>query len=105
MQFKGRPALIIAKADQEDYVVIPISTVSNRANLDPDYDVEIDPAVYPLLGLDHVSYARTHKQLVIHSAEIGTLYGDMKSNYIDLYLDILQKREQFSQSITDQALE
>lgn len=42
MSYKARPALVLAKADAEDYVVLPVSSISIRANIDPVYDIEID---------------------------------------------------------------
>lgn len=104
MMFKSRPALIIAKADSGDYVTLPVSRVTRKENLHPVYDVPVDPAKYPALNLTSVSYVRTHKQTVIHADEISGLYGDMKANYEELFLEILEKREQFSCEITDQAL-
>lgn len=104
MALKSRPVLVLAKADLEDYVVLPVSSVSRRQNLHPVYDVEVDPARYPALGLTKVCYIRTHKQLTVHIGEFRGLYGDLKGNYEALYLDVLTKREAFSQDITAQAL-
>lgn len=102
--FKKRPALLIAKADSNDYVALPVSRVTKKHNLDPIYDIPVDPQKYPKLNLPAVSYVRTHKQTVIHIAEIAGLTGDMKKDYEDLYIEVLQKREQFSQEITNQAI-
>nr|DAN02350.1 MAG TPA: endoribonuclease [Caudoviricetes sp.] len=102
--FKFRPALIIAKADANDYIVLPISRVTRKENLHPVYDIKIEPSRFPKLNLSSVSYVRTHKQTVVHIAEISTLYGSIKDCYEELYLEILEKREQFSQEITNQAL-
>ncbi|MBR0518690.1 type II toxin-antitoxin system PemK/MazF family toxin [bacterium] len=105
MSFKSRPALIIAKADNEDFIILPISTITRKNNRDLEYDIEIEPTKYPKLNLQKISYVRTHKQTVIYIAEIGNFIGDLKSNYAELFLEILEKREKFSQSITEQALE
>lgn len=104
MDYKARPALVLAKADNEDYVVLPVSSISNSANIDPVYDIEVDPALYPKLNLRNTSYVRTHKQTVVHRANLRDEIGDLKSEYEDLYLEILEKREAFSNSITQQAL-
>jgi len=101
--FKGRPVLIIAKADAQDYVALPISKVSRRENVDPTYDIEVDPSKYPVLGFPYLSYVRTHKQMIVHVAELGNKKSDLKSSYEELYLEILAKREQFSEEITRQA--
>lgn len=102
--FKSRPALIIAKADDTDYVVLPVSSITRRENVNALYDVEVDPAVYPLLGLRNLSFVRTHKQTIANLASIGDMIGDMKGSYEDLYLEILEKRAEFSKNISDQAI-
>lgn len=104
-KFKGRPVLVIAKADDQDYVVLPISKISRQENIDPVYDVKVDPAQYPVLGFPHVSYVRTHKQTIVHVEEIGNKKSNFRGSYEDLYLEILAKREQFSEEITRQASE
>ena len=96
--------MLIANADSDDYVVLPVSRVTKRNNLDPIYDIEINPAKYPKLNLTAISYVRTHKQTIIHASEISDLIGNLKGDYEELYLDILQKREQFSKEVTDQAI-
>lgn len=101
---KSRPALIVGMADPSDYVVLPVSRVSIRSNLDPDYDIEVDPAQYPLLCLNAVSYIRTHKQTVIHAAEIGDVIGNLRGSYEDLYLTVIEKRDTFNRLLTDRAL-
>lgn len=103
--FKVRPALVIAKADNTDYVVLPVSKVSRQENIDPTYDVKVDPAYYPLLNLRVVSYVRTHKQTIVHGGEVGDVIGDLKGQYEDLYVDIMSKWESFSASIREQALQ
>jgi hypothetical protein len=104
MAFKSRPALVLARADGEDYVVLPVSSVSRRQNLHPVYDIEIDPAIYPRLHLTKVCYVRTHKQLTVHVGEFCGWYGDVKGNYEELYLTILEKWEAFHQDAALQAL-
>lgn len=104
MTYKARPALVLAKADQDDYVVLPVSTISIKANIDPCYDVEVDPALYPQLNLDRVSYIRTHKQTIVHRANFGAMIGDLKTEYEDLYFEVVAKREAFSNFITNQSL-
>lgn len=101
---KSRPALIIAQADTDDYIVLPISRISRQNNRDAIYDIEVNPVNYPLLNLNAVSYIRTHKQTVIHRAEIGDLIGELKYNYEEFYLHILELHERFSEEITNQAI-
>lgn len=104
MSHKARPALVLARADNDDYIILPVSSISNPLNIDPVYDIEVDPVSYPKLHLLKTSYIRTHKQTVIHRANLSNEIGDLKSEYEDLYLVILEKREAFSNSITSQAL-
>lgn len=104
LEIKSRPGLIIAQSDSDDFVVLPVSKVSDHRKIDPDYDIKVDPAVYPALGLNCVSYVRAHKQTVIHQAEIGDKISDMRSCCEDLYLEILTKRAQFNEEVTNQAI-
>lgn len=104
MSYKARPALVLANADVDDYVILPVSTISVKTNINPVYDIEVDPKLYPKLNLNKVSYVRTHKQTIIHRANLGDEIGNLKLNYEELYLKILEKREEFSSSITEQAL-
>lgn len=101
---KSRPGLIIAKADSDDFVILPVSRVTDSRRIDPEYDVRVDPGIYPGLNLNAVSYVRTHKQTVVHRAEIGDLISDMKLTYEDLYLEVITKQSQFSEEVTKQAI-
>jgi len=106
LAFKSRPVLIIGAADFNDYNVLPISRVTLRQYLNPDYDIPLDPVTYPLLGLKAgvTSYIRVHKQSVIHAKDILSPYGDLKGNYPDMYLHILTKLEQYIRTLLDMAL-
>lgn len=97
--FKKRPVLIIGGPRNNDYTVLPVSTVSNRRNLDWEYDVEIDPDKYPLLHLNKLSYVRAHKQTTVHRASLTSQIGDMMADYGELYLEILERLADFNQSI------
>jgi len=105
MGYKGRPALVIARADAGDYVILPVSTITHKENIDPEFDVRIEPKDYPKLHLERVSYVRTHKQIIANRASLNGAIGDLKTEYEDLYLEILEKREKFSKNITEQAIE
>ena len=106
--FKYRPALIIGLADSGgDFNVLPISKISHRHNLDANYDIEIDPAQYPSLCLDPrvISYVRAHKTTVAHISEMGNRkYGNIKTDYPDLYLEIMTKWETYNRKLMDNAL-
>lgn len=102
--FKKRPVLIIGGPRNNDYTVLPISTVTKKANLDSEYDLEINPANYPLLHLEKLSYVRVHKQTTVHKVSLTSLIGDMKTEYADLYLNVLEKLEEFNKIAIDNAL-
>lgn len=119
MSFKTRPALVIAQADCGDYVILPVSTITHKGNIDPDFDIPIDPSVYPKLNLNKISYVRTHKQTIAHRASIiqcvvkppalavgsvNSVISDLRTEYEELYLEILIKREDFSYDTTTQGL-
>lgn len=104
MSFKTRPALVIAQADCGDYVILPVSTITHKGNIDPDFDIPIDPSVYPKLNLNKISYVRTHKQTIAHRSSIISVISDLRTEYEELYLEILIKREDFSYDTTTQGL-
>lgn len=103
MSFKNRPVLIVGRADNSDYVVLPISRVTNQNNLDGYYDVPIDIKDVPLMKLKQKSYIRTHKQLVIHARELTKEIVDFKTEYTDIYLDALSKMEEFQKELISNA--
>ncbi|MGM9660073.1 MAG: hypothetical protein ACI3WQ_05705 [Faecousia sp.] len=104
LDIKSRPGLIIAKADNDDFIILPVSRVTDSRRIDPEYDVRVDPGTYSGLNLNAVSYVRTHKRTVVHRAEIGDLISDMKLTYEDLYLEVITKQSQFSEEVTKQAI-
>lgn len=103
MSFKGRPVLVVGKADSNDYVILPISRVTNQSNLDSYYDVPIEPADVPLMNLTQKSFIRTHKQSVVHIGELAREIVDFKSEYEDIYLDVLCKMEEFQKELISNA--
>lgn len=104
MAFKGRPALIIGKADGGDYIVLPISSIRYRDNLDPHYDIEIDSCKYKLLNLSKsISYVRTHKQTPIHYGEISTEISDLKGLYPELFNLIIDRVGEFQDAMLQEA--
>ncbi|MCD8014191.1 MAG: hypothetical protein LUG99_13635 [Lachnospiraceae bacterium] len=104
MSFKSRPVLIIAESDETDYVVLPLSRVTCKDYLDSYYDIEVNPQDYPLLNLRAVSYIRVHKQIVIHAGELGKEIADLKKEYPDIFLMVLERMEEFQKKIIDNAL-
>lgn len=84
MSFKHRPALIIGKADDSDYIILPISRVTNRQNLNRYYDITLNPSVVPSLNLRQTSYVRTHKQTVVHAADLGHKAGILGNSITEM---------------------
>lgn len=104
MSFKNRPVLIIGKADSNDYVILPISKVTNKNNIDSYYDISIEDKDVPLMKLTQKSYIRTHKQSVVHEKELVKEIVDFRSQYPDLYMDIIIKVEEFQREIINNAI-
>lgn len=103
MSYKGRPVLIIGEADSGDYNVLPLSRVTRQEHLSREYDVRVDPALYPRLNLTAISYIRAHKQTVIHRGSVDILYGDLKGCYPDLYRTILLALENYNRRLLENA--
>jgi len=61
-RIKARPVLILTDTRNNDYTVLPISTITIKTNIDTYYDIKIDPISYPKLKLKKISYVRTHKR-------------------------------------------
>lgn len=104
MGFKKRPVLVLGQADSTDYVVLPISRVTNRLNLDVDYDFPITPQECPLMNLKQTSYIRTHKQTVVNAGELTSIIVDFKKEYPDKYVNVIKKMEEFQKKLVDNAL-
>lgn len=102
--FKRRPVLIISGPRNNDYTVLPVSTITHREHIDLDYDVKVDPEEYPNLNLNRTSYIRVHKQTVVHRASLVREIGDLKEEYEDLYLMVLEKLEDFNKMVMNHAL-
>ncbi len=104
MEFKNRPVLIVGQADPRDYVILPISRVTNSVNIDTEYDYQITQQDVPLMNLRQTSYIRTHKQSIIHAGELTKEIVDFKVEYPDIYINVIAKMEQFQKSIIKNAL-
>ena len=102
--FKKRPVLVISGPRNNDYTVLPISSVTKKQNLDSDYDFELDIQKYPLLNLAKNCYLRTHKQTIVHTASLTTMICDLKTVYPDLYFEVIALFEKFEKSVVDGAI-
>ena len=104
---KARPVLILSNVRNNDFTVLPISTISNTQNIDGDYDIEVNPQIYQKLNLKKMSYIRTHKRIYLHQASVDKtkILGDIKNDYPDLFLEILEKMEKFNKEILENILD
>lgn len=104
LSFKNRPVLIVGMADAGDYVILPISRVTNQNNLDGNYDVLLDPAMVPLMNLKQRSYIRTHKQAVVNAGELTREIVDFKKEYPGIYRDAISKMANFQKNLVQNAI-
>ena len=75
LKFKFRPGLIIGDTNglDNDYPVLPISTIKQSQYVDSKYDVLFTTSQYPRLSLNSDSYIRTGKITTINSANISDM--------------------------------
>ncbi|MFZ8765624.1 type II toxin-antitoxin system PemK/MazF family toxin [Enterococcus diestrammenae] len=103
IKFKGRPVLIIGYEKEHgpcDFTVLPISSISIRSNVIPQYDIFIPINSYPSLKLWKDCYCRTSKVNTVHSKELGTkVLGKINIDYPDLYDDIQMAFNSYSTSL------
>lgn len=103
MAFKKRPVLIIGEADQKDYVVLPVSRVTQKEHLDLHYDFEMQSKDYPALLLKTTSYIRTHKQTIVNNGELADCIVDFKEEYPDAYISVIALVEEFQKELINNA--
>ena len=99
MAFKKRPVLIIGKADESDYVVLPISRVTRKEHIDSRYDFEMETGEYPALSLKATSYIRTHKQSIANVGELADCIADFRDEYPDAYTEVMGLVEEFQSNL------
>lgn len=100
--FKPRPCLVIGEADEGDYVVLPISKISKKSKVDPNYDIPLDKSVYTFLKYD--SYLRTHKMTTANIASFVRLLADFRTSYEDTYLEAILKVDEFQNKLLKRAI-
>jgi len=100
--FKGRPCLVIGKADAGDYVILPISSIKDRKRVDSYYDIPLDKTICTFLTGD--SFLRTHKQTVVNVSTLRGPIADFKVDYEELYVDAISKVEEFQKKLVDKAI-
>lgn len=104
MAFKKRPILIIGKADESDYVVLPISRITQSKHINSHYDFKMQVQDYSLLSLKDTSYIRTHKQSVVNVGELAECIVDFRKEYPDAYIDVMALVEEFQNDLISNAL-
>lgn len=106
MSTKSRPGIVIGvvSSTDNDLVVLPISTMSAVGYIDPYYDVFITRAAYPNLKSPRDCYIRTHKSTTVNEADTLAIGINLKSEYPDLFVDIMAKYEEFTRKVIDEAL-
>ena len=101
-KFKSRPCLVIGQADSGDYIILPISTISDKSKVDAVYDIPLDKSVYTFLNNN--SYLRTHKQTVVNIRSLRGPLSDFKEAHENTYIEILSKVEEFQKQLINNAL-
>ena len=94
--FKQRPGLVLGNTQNNDFIVLPISRVSNKKYLDANYDVFLDSKKLRHLNLTSDSYVRTNKQTPIFISQIDVKICNIKKEYPELYDTVLRMAEQFN---------
>lgn len=105
MRFKQRPMIILGEADNTDFIVLPVSTVSKKEYLDLIYDFPVSFELYPDMNIKRECFIRTHKQAVINQASIVKSIVNIKERYPELWLEILVKVEDFQKQLITIGLE
>ncbi|HEU4963853.1 MAG TPA: hypothetical protein VFV52_08375, partial [Bacilli bacterium] len=102
VKVKSRPVLIVgyernySSPTHIDYEYLPISTMKN-ASPDPTYDVPLNGGLHAKIGLNEVSFVRTHKTSWNHVKHIAMHppIGDLRATYPDLYNHLLLMNERW----------
>lgn len=98
MRVKSRPVLIIgceqnySSASNIDYEILPISKIESFEP-DDEFDLELNEEEIAELGLDYISYIRTHKTAWNHCKRmrVEEPIGDLKATYPEKFEDIMHK--------------
>lgn len=101
---KTRPVLVVGGPSENDYTVLPISTIPHREHVNAHYDILIPAQERAVLSLNSECFIRTHKQIPIHTAALLRPIGDMKKDAPGLYLDALGKMEEFQKNVLNYAI-
>lgn len=95
---------MVGGPNENDYTVLPISTIPHREHVNAHYDILIPAQERAVLSLNSECFIRTHKQILIHTAALLRLIGDMKKDTPGLYLDALGEMEEFQKNVINYAI-
>lgn len=104
VRFKARPVLVL-KAEKEtgmsDFTVLPISSVSFRRNINPNYDVKVTKTTYPNLDLTKKTcYIRCGKIMTVNKKDLAVrTICDLKGTYPELWQHIIDKTREYLSDI------
>ncbi|NCE63752.1 hypothetical protein D1159_03955 [Pseudoflavonifractor sp. 524-17] len=98
---KTRPVLSVGGPNEDDYTILPISTISRRENVNYYYDIPISEQARAALSLDRECFIRMHKQMTAHRGSLIREIGDMRSDVPDLYINAIEKMEEFQNNIVE----
>lgn len=101
---KTRPVLVVGGPNENDYTVLPISTIPHREHVNAHYDILIPAQERVVLSLNSECFIRAHKQIPMHTAALLRPIGDMKKDAPSLYLDALGKMEEFQKNVLNYAI-
>ena len=100
IKYKARPVLIL-KAENEsgfsDFTVLPISSISNKKNINSKFDVEVTKSMYPLLKLTKDKcHIRCGKFMTIHQNDLGVPeISNLKDSYPGLWEHIISLAKEY----------
>lgn len=84
-----------------DFTVLPISSVSFRRNINPNYDVEVTKTTYPYLNLTkETCYIRCGKIMTVNKKYLAVrTICDLKDVYPELWQYIIDKTREYLSDI------
>ena len=92
-------------AQDSEYVVLPVSTLSNKSCYCKEYDILLEKSSLINSTLDKDSYVRAHKRTVIYKADIDftKCIVDLKKNHPPIFTEIIDKMSKYDSLIKESA--
>lgn len=101
---KTRPVLVIGGPSENDYSVLPISTITRQANRNPSYDIPILPPALEALHLNRPCFIRTHKQMPLHRGALLKEIGDMRQDAPELYREAVTRMAAYQRELVRRSM-